>query len=195
MLITSLNPTYLWCFSPDPYCYKVMQVFMVTGLFAGQHNTEIYTIVGSAFAGGLGEVSAHSFSYGIIRFWRELMPLFFVQLSLHQVETRQIQYYYAPNPEQPVDEVQVVAWSPPKGHNLLPNGTDPIKYNFLSCLSWNVTNHHSSQKYQNTRLYKSSSKHRLREWNALVFCWTVPYHLSSHTSLEWDTSYFVWRRR
>ena len=37
-------------------CYKVMQVFMVTGLFAGQHNTKlhgtitgvIYTIVGSA---------------------------------------------------------------------------------------------------------------------------------------------------
>ena len=37
-------------------CYKVMQVFMVTDLFAGQHNTElhgtitdvIYTIVGSA---------------------------------------------------------------------------------------------------------------------------------------------------
>ena len=60
-----------------------MQIFMVTGLFAGQHNTElhgtitgvIYTIVGSAFAEGLGEVSAHSFSYGIIRFWRELMPL------------------------------------------------------------------------------------------------------------------------
>ena len=43
-----------------------MQLFMVTGLFAGQHNTQlhgtitdvIYTIVGSAFAGGLGEVSA-----------------------------------------------------------------------------------------------------------------------------------------
>ena len=38
------------------YCNKVMQVFMVTGLFAGQHNTKlhgtitdvIYTIVGSA---------------------------------------------------------------------------------------------------------------------------------------------------
>ena len=38
-------------------CYKVMQAFMVTGLFAGQHNTKlpgkitgvIYTIVGSAF--------------------------------------------------------------------------------------------------------------------------------------------------
>ena len=36
-------------------CYKVMQVFMVTGLFAGQHNTKLHgtitgviTIVGSA---------------------------------------------------------------------------------------------------------------------------------------------------
>ena len=24
------------------FCYKVMQVFMVTGLFAGQHNTELH---------------------------------------------------------------------------------------------------------------------------------------------------------
>ena len=28
-------------------CYKVMQVFMVTGLFAGQHNTKLHgTITG-----------------------------------------------------------------------------------------------------------------------------------------------------
>ena len=30
------------------YCYKVIQDFMVTGLFAGQYNTKLHTIVGSA---------------------------------------------------------------------------------------------------------------------------------------------------
>ena len=33
--------------SLDSVCYKVMQVFMVTGLFAGQHNTKLHgTIIG-----------------------------------------------------------------------------------------------------------------------------------------------------
>ena len=33
------------------YCYKVMQDFMVTGLFAGQHNTKLHgTITGVIFA-------------------------------------------------------------------------------------------------------------------------------------------------
>ena len=32
-------------------CYKVMQVFTVTGLFAGQHNTKLHgTITGVIFA-------------------------------------------------------------------------------------------------------------------------------------------------
>ena len=45
-----------------------MQDFMVTGLFAGQHNTKLHgTITGVICS--------------------------FVQLSLHQVETRQIQYW------------------------------------------------------------------------------------------------------
>ena len=29
-------------------CYKLIQVFIVTGLFAGQHTTKLHTIVGSA---------------------------------------------------------------------------------------------------------------------------------------------------
>ena len=80
---------------PKACCYKLIQRFRLTGLFAGQYITKLHgTITGViyncwiSFAEGLGEVSAHSFSFGIIRFWRELMPLFFVQLSLHQVETR-----------------------------------------------------------------------------------------------------------
>ena len=51
-------------------CYKVIQRFRVTGLFAGQHNTKLHNCWIS-FAEGLGEVSAHLFSFGIIRFWRE----------------------------------------------------------------------------------------------------------------------------
>ena len=47
-------------------CYKLIQLVMVTGLFAGQHNTKL-----------------HGTITGVISF---------VQLSLHQVETRQIQY-------------------------------------------------------------------------------------------------------
>ena len=53
-LLNQITVIHLW--SPKCICYKVMQVFMETGLFAGQHNTELhgtitdvlYTIVGSA---------------------------------------------------------------------------------------------------------------------------------------------------